>query len=318
MSVFSHPESLAAWEEMRPQIRARLWELLGDLPPLIEPQVKVLATSPRQGCRLEKLVFENGAGANVYGYLLLPDNLPAPAILYAHYHGGKHYLGKNEMLLDWGTDPALGIRLAQLGFVVLAIDAYGFGERQNQGAEQGAAAEMTLFKQFLWEGRTLWGMMLRDDLLALNYLISRPEVDPERIGLTGMSLGASRSTWLAALDDRPKAVCPVAQMTRYHDFADSGHYAGHGIYYYVPRALVSGVEMEHLAALAAPRPQLVLIGDQDPLSPLSGIQKVDRFTQLIYGLYQTDTFHTKIYNGVGHVYTPEMATAMLQFFQEKL
>jgi dienelactone hydrolase len=58
-----------------------------------------------------------------------------------------------------------------------------------------------LFKQFLWEGATLWGMMVRDDILALNYLLSRPEVDPAQVGTTGMSMGATRAWWLAALDD---------------------------------------------------------------------------------------------------------------------
>ena len=79
--------------------------------------------------------------------------------------------------------------------------------------------ELSLFKHFLWQGRTLWGMMIHDDLSALAYLCSRPEVDDGRIGATGMSLGASRSTWVAALDESVKAVAPVSQMTRYRDFA---------------------------------------------------------------------------------------------------
>src|SRR5262249_35677466 len=148
------------------------------------------------------------------------------------------------------------IELVRQGCVVLGIDAYGFGERQGKGpggaAETGKDEETSLFKKFLWEGRTLWGMIVRDDRLALNYLLTRPEVDPARVGVTGMSLGASRTTWVGALDERVKVIVPVAQMTRYHEFADEGNYMHHSIYYYLPGALRSGLDMEVIAALAAP------------------------------------------------------------------
>src|SRR4029079_8308222 len=93
-------------------------------------------------------------------------------------------------------------------FVVLGIDAYCFGERNGLGpggpTEKGGAGEMTDSKFQLLLGRSLWGMIVRDDILALNYLCSRPEVDSARIGVTGISMGATRTWWLMALDERPK------------------------------------------------------------------------------------------------------------------
>src|SRR5512134_3394593 len=206
-----------AWEVARQQARAILWRLLGELPPMFTPQPTVVETQHADGYTRRKITFDNGAGAMVYGYLLVPDgdNTPKPAILYNHAHGGKYHIGKDELLQDTliGTPP--GAAFVREGYVVLAVDAYAFGERQDQGPggdrESGQTVELSLFKKFVWHGSTLWGMMLRDDLLALNYLLSLPQVDPARVGTTGMSLGGSRATWLAALDDRLKVVIPIAQ-----------------------------------------------------------------------------------------------------------
>ncbi|MCL4251411.1 MAG: acetylxylan esterase [Anaerolineae bacterium] len=316
----------AEWEAGRADLRARLWQLLGDLPPIITPQVKILDRGERDGCIVEHIAFDNGAGATVYGFLLLPPDLksPAPAILYNHQHGHKYELGKNELFQDWLIEGIMpGPALVKAGYGVLAIDAYCFAERQTQGpagdAETGAATEQALFKHFLWQGSTLWGRIVRDDLLALNYLLTRPEIDPERVGVTGMSLGGSRTTWLAALDGRPRAIVPVAQMNRYRDFAATGRYNLHSIYYYLPGALKSGIDMEHLVALTAPRAQAILVGGADPLSPLAGIVKIEAFARSIYALYgQESRFEVAIQPGLDHKYTPSMFASMLEFFNHHL
>jgi len=315
-----NPSDLAAWQAQRPQIREALWSLLGDLPPAFTPEAQIAYTVQKDGYQLKKLLFANGLGAQVFAYLLLPDAVTQalPAVLYHHYHGNQYYLGKDELFLTRPDVPALGPALARAGAVVLAIDAYGFGERQNQGpagkAETGFATELSLFKQFLWQGRTLLGMMIHDDLLALNYLLSRADVDSSRVAAMGMSLGGTRTTWLAALDERISAVVPVAQMTRYHDYAQQGEYQHHGIYYYVPAALRSGIDMEHLVSLVAPRPQLILIGDSDPLSPLAGVRHIKQFASRIYGFYDAAALlNVRLYEGIGHDFTPQMYAALRRF-----
>jgi dienelactone hydrolase len=313
------------WESEREKIRAKFWELLGDLPPLFTPQPLVLERTMREGCIVHKIAFDNGAGAQVYGYLLFPPRLkaPAPAVLYHHVHGGKYDLGKDELFRPRDDGRIPGPALVEAGYIVLAIDCYCFGERQSQGplgeVEAGAATEQALFKHFLWRGSSLWGMIVRDDLLALNYLLSRPEVDPERIGVTGMSLGGSRTTWMGALDDRPRVIVPVAQMTRYQNFAATGRYNLHSIYYYVPNMLKSSLDMEHLVALAAPCPQAILIGDSDPLSPIEGVHQVVDYARRIYQQYDAaDDFTTFIEPGAAHQYTPAMFTRMLDIMKQYL
>jgi len=322
---FALPKGRQTWEVQRQVARATLWRLLGEMPPFFTPQPTLISTEQRDGYRLEKILFDNGAGAEVPGYVLIPDGADhAPAILYNHAHGGDYALGKEEIFQDrYNLGKQSGVELARQGYVVLAIDAYLFGERMGKGPggpdEIDREAELTLAKKFLWEGGTLWGMMLRDDLLALNYLLTRPEVDPARIGTTGMSLGGSRTTWLAALDERIKVAVPVAQMNRYQEFAASGKYFHHGMYYYVPGALRSGVNMEHIAALTAPRPQLILIGDSDELSPIEGVHIIDDFTRRIYGLYGLyQQFETYIAPGIAHEYTPAMFDKMIAWFRQWL
>jgi dienelactone hydrolase len=316
------PQTLAEWQAQRPQVRETAWKLLGSLPPRITPQPRMIWRIAREHYTIEKFEFDNGYGAAVYGYVLIPHGLtgPAPAVLFNHHHARQYGVGKDEMFKDRVTVPPVGPALAEAGFVVLGIDAYGFGERQNQspgGArDTDLMVEMGLTKRFLWEGRTLWGMMVRDDLMALDVLCARPEVDPQRIAATGMSLGASRTTWISALDERIKLAIPVAQMTRYQALAANGDHNCHDVYYYLPGALVSGIDMEHIAALTAPRAQLVLVGDQDALAPIEGVHAIQTFVSGIYDLYgAADQYQVLIHPGVGHQYTPTMFATLMEWMQ---
>ena len=306
-------------------IRAKLWRLMGDIPAPFLPQIDILASEDRDSIQLTRFAFKNGVGDRVPGILLIPHGVaqPAPAVLYHHEHGGKYALGKDAALHVRENGYAPGIALAEAGFVVLCIDCYGFGERNIQGpagiAESGAITEQSLFKHFLWQGKSLWGMILHDDLCAFEILRSRPEVDENRIGVAGMSLGASRSTWVAALDDRVKAVAPISQMTRYRDFADQAHYRLHSIYYFMHGMLTSGLDMEHLVALTAPRYQLILTGDSDPLSPISGIHAVAAYAREVYAsMDAADQFELRLWQGVAHAYLPQMFEAMRDAFLQRL
>lgn len=307
------------------ETRQKLWNLLGNIPQPFLPQVSILSQRDEPGYTLERLAFANGVGDTVYGYMLLPRDIetPAPAVLYHHEHGGKYSLGKDAAIKVRENGYAPGLALVEAGFIVLAIDAYGFGQREHQGpggaSESGASTELSLYKQFVWQGRSLWGMMVHDDLTALRYLRSRPEVDPARVGAVGMSLGGSRTTWVAALDETVKASAPISQMTRYRDFADSGNLRMHAIYFYVPGMLVSGLDMEHIVALTAPRHQLILTGDQDPLSPIAGIHQVMAYAGEVYKQAGApDNLELALYEGVAHAYLPAMIEAAVEFFGRTL
>src|SRR6478609_1366924 len=178
------PPVLNKWKEQRKFIRSNLIKVLGDLPPRpASTPVKVLSKENKGNYWLEKFEFDNGAGAIVPGYLLLPNDGKAkhPAIYYCHWHGGNYDLGKEEIFQTHHTPEIPADALVKKGYAVIAIDAYCFGERSGKGPggkdEIGSAEELSQSKYELWMGRSLFAMMVRDDLMALEYLLSRPEID---------------------------------------------------------------------------------------------------------------------------------------------
>jgi dienelactone hydrolase len=302
-----------------------VWKLLGKLPPRPSaPKVAIISREDRQDYILEKFQFENGADAIVRGYIFLPakTSAKAPALLYCHWHGGEYDIGKEEMLEARHTPEPPGPTFAKRGYVVLGIDAYCFGERNGAGpggpAEKGRDGELSASKFDLWVGRTLWGMILRDDLMALDYLATRPEVDANRIGTMGMSMGATRAWWLMALDERIQTAVPICCLTRYQNLIQRELLKAHGIYYFVPNVL-EHFDTEAIVALIAPRPVLFLDGDQDGTSPVDGIHAIEAAVRPVYSLYGDEAaFQSVVYPGQGHVYTREMWERTLEWMDEHL
>lgn len=321
------PRSIPSWNKRRIELRRKLWRLLGDLPELFTPEVTIRQRKLKADYKLERFTFDNGIGDTVFGYVLIPSGRKrrGPAILYHHYHGNNYKNGKEEVLtrvfprLDFATGEAL----AREGYVVLCIDAYAFGKRRFQGPagekEEGRKTETSLFKMLLWQGRTLWGMMVRDDLLALSYLISRPEVDPGRVAAMGMSMGSTRTWWSAALDERIKVAVSVACLTRYQNLIAHGQVRQHGIYYYVPNMLKEKIDTESVIGLIAPRPHLTLTGDRDAGSPADGVRIINAYQEYLYKLYgKPKNFRGLLYRGVGHQYTIQMWEETLKWLKKHL
>jgi dienelactone hydrolase len=324
----TQPASAADWEREKPGLRRRLWHILGDLPALPPLRPTLIGRETRSGFVVEHFSMPNGAGDTIYGYLLIP-NPPAPrrpAILYNHCHTSHDRTGKEEILLPSSTldgKQSPGEALARAGYVVMCIDAYGFGERRYDGpggrSENGNQTEESLFKMFLWQGRTLWGMIVRDDQLALEYLLSRPEVDPGRVGVLGFSMGATRTWWLAALDERVRAAVSVSCLTRYQDLLEAGGLKYQSIFYFVPNLLKERIDMEAVVGLVAPRAHLTLTGDRDEGSPVQGVRIINRFQEALYrGYGQPDRFRGIIYPDTKHSFTPQMWQEALEWFRRYL
>ncbi len=319
------PASVSQWQQTRDVLRREFTAVLGDLPPRPSNlQVKIISRENRGKYVVEKFEFDNGAGAIVPGYFLIPSNgrTKHPAIYYCHWHGGNYDLGKAELFGTHHTPEIPAEALTSRGFAVLAIDAYCFGERSGKGpggsSETGSSEEMTSSKLELWKGRSLWGMMVRDDQIAFDYLMSRPEIDPTHVGVTGISMGATRTWWLMALDDRIRTGVAVGCMTRYQDLIAEEKLKYHGIYYYVPGILKLG-DTESVIALIAPRPVLFMTGDEDPGSPQAGIRKIESAVRSVYQLYnKPDQFENIIYPHTAHVYTDDMWKRMLSWMESHL
>jgi dienelactone hydrolase len=318
------PSSLAEWQRRRPEIKSIVLNSLGEMPARPSPsRVRTVSIDRKEGYRIEKFVLDNGGDSEVPGYIAVPDK-PAgrrPAILTMHGHGSS----KENMFGYQPTSQDVAELLARKGYVVLGIDSYFNGERKGAGPAgsretlaRNADQEMSLFKLNLWLGRTLWGMMLRDEQIALDYLVSRPEVDPARIGAQGMSMGSTRAWWLGAIDDRIKAVVGVACFTRYEDLIAIRELSAHGIYYFVP-GLLKHFDSEGVMALLAPRPFLALTGDRDSGSPPEGMKKLEEILSRVYKVHgRPEAFRSVIYPETGHVYNDDMKRRMLEWFDRFL
>jgi dienelactone hydrolase len=161
-------------------------------------------------------------------------------------------------------------------------------------------------------------MMLRDEQCLIDYLQTRPEVDSDRIGATGMSMGCTRAWWLAAIDERVKAIVGVACFTRYTELIAHGNLRKHGIYYFVPGVL-EHFDTEAIYALVAPRPMLMLSGDHDGGAPTDGIAVLEQKLGAVYRLFgEPGCFRSVVYEKTGHEYLPEMKAEMLAWFEKHL
>jgi len=318
------PTDLERWRKTDgPRTREVLSRLLGEMPPRPDPaKVEVVSREEHEGYTLERIRFHNGVDEVVPGLLLLPRGRknPAPAVVGLHGHGSS----KENVVTNDKSHESIGAELVRKGYVVAAIDSYFCGERTGKGPggrldkSRNTGEEESLVKLNLWLGRTLWGMMLRDEQCLIDYLQTRPEVDSARIGVTGMSMGCTRAWWLAAIDDRAKAVVGVACFTRYTELIAHGNLRKHGVYYFVPGVLTH-FDTEAIFALVAPRPMLMLSGDQDGGAPTGGIEVLERKLGAVYGLYgKPAEFRSVVYEKTGHEYLPEMKTEMLGWFEKYL
>lgn len=248
------PEEAAA---ARPELRRRLERALGykQMPWPPKPNGRVVGTVRRSGYRIDKVVFESLPGVPVPGHLYLPEGAGAraPAVLF--YNG--HWYEASKTLPD---HQAFAIHMARSGFVVFSFDPFGQGERGVSTRDHRRVSS-------LLAGVSQQGFAEYETQCALEYLLSRPEVDPKRIGMTGAS-GGGYNTWItASLDDRIRAAAPVvgtsqfALQIRFARENDWYHAAEHC--HFVP-GLVTFADNHELLAMIAPRPVLVINSATDP------------------------------------------------------
>ncbi len=298
--------------------RKELWSLLGDLPWDHQPgEPRLVRTEKGPGYTLEHLVLDLNGHDPAPALLLLPDKRPpkAPGLLYMHWHGGDYDTGKQELLVGRKVLPAYAPVFAEKGIVALAVDAWGFGERKRNA--DGFVGQEDDFKEMLLRGQVLWGRMVFDEHRALDYLLSRDEVDSQRIGAFGISMGSSKAWWLAALDERIKLCIDLCCLTDLEELIRAGGLSHHGIYYYVPR-LLEHFQTAEINELIVPRPRLSLNGRRDALTPPAGVEKVRRHLLPLYEKHgREEDCRIELFN-CGHEETPEMRALVLEWLDRYL
>ncbi len=202
-----------------------------------------------------------------------------PAVLCLHQHNGQFELGKSEPAgLAGNPEQFYALELARRGFVTLTFDFLCFEERRYSALE-GAAYERFEFTRRLVGGSTLQAKMAFDAARALDYLASRPDVDPARIGCIGHSLGGQQTLFTTALDERIAAAVSSCGFASYRAiFRDA---INHNFSAYVPNLLARG-DFGAVLSLVAPRPFLVAVGNADRIFPYDGIVESFEAARRVY------------------------------------
>ncbi len=295
--------------------RQQLFDLLGDLPdPSRKISVTKFAEEQNDTYVLEKLTLDLNGIEAVPAYFVRPSEQdgPLPTILYNHAHGSDYELGKDELLIGRSAlqTPPYALELTRRGYAALCIDTWAFGERRGR-------TESEIFKHMLWSGQVMWGMMVYDSLRALDYLVSRPDVNAERLATMGISMGSTMAWWVAALDTRIKVCIDICCLTDFQALIDTRGLDGHGIYYYVP-SLLKHFTTTQINALIAPRPHLSLAGNFDPLTPPAGLDRIDAELRQAYTEEGAPDAWRMVRYDIGHFETAAMRAEILAFLQEWL
>ena len=282
------PTSSEAWEKQRTAIRTVLQDAWGEFPTQHAPlSARTLGTLQKEGYRIEKLIFQTFSNVWMTANAYVPNSPgPHPAILAVH----GHWKGAKQ-------DPVVQARCissTRLGFFVLAVDAFGAGERGVSKALGEYHGEMTA-ATLLPLGRPLSGLQVYENLRAVDYLRSRPEVNPQQIGITGASGGGNQTMYAGAWDERLKSVVPVCSVGNYQAYLG----AACCLCEVVPGILKTTEEWGVLGQIA-PRGLLVINASRDavqfsPSAASNSLTKVEPIYQLLgkpenlrHGVYESD------------------------------
>jgi dienelactone hydrolase len=258
----------------------------------------------------ETIEFNTSPWFRVPGYFYVPKHvpLPAPALVVFHEWGGPMLFGADRVSGDpvhpaivrhratYTSGRALADWYAAKGYAVIVIDAYHFGRRAPRGIgglpadyDPARLDEATLqryhelaasqlyygVRELNWAGTTWAGVNYGDDSRCVDYLLSRREVDPERIGCTGLSGGGWRTNIMAALEPRIKAAVSVGWMTT-GDTQQIYNVGGAiGSFCLLP-GVWNRLDVPDLIAMAAPKAVMVVSGARDPLFPPLGQKEAAR------------------------------------------
>lgn len=304
----------ATWEARRPELRRQLLDMLGlwPLPERTPLEAVVTGQVEHDDFVVEKLHFQSLPGlyvtANLYRPRVAAGRLPA--ILYACGHAQVKTNG-----LSCGNKTGYqhhGIWFARHGYVCLLIDTLQLGE--IEGEHHGTHR----LGKWWWNSRgyTPAGVEAWNAMRAIDYLQSRPEVDADRIGMTGRSGGGSYTWTTAAIDDRIRVAAPVAGITDLRDQVVNGVVEGHCDCMFFVNTHQWDFWLN--AALIAPRPLLVVNTDSDPIFPLDGVQRLHERVRQVYALYQTLTNLGLVIAPGPHLDTQDLQVPVFRWFNRHL
>ncbi len=297
---FERCDSLNEWEQRAANLRSHIKTLLGLNPPPHKCPLNPNITGrvERDGYSIEKVTFESWPGFLVTGNLYRPlgKKGPFPGIVSPHGHWGEGRLADDER----GSVPARCINFARQGYVIFSYDMVGYVDSCQLPHGYGQELEN------LW-GLSVMGVHTWNSIRAIDFVQSLPDVDAERIGVTGASGGGTQTFMLYAVDDRPKVAAPVNMI--------SGRMQGGCICENAPLLRIEHNNIE-IGALFAPKPLFMVscTGDWTDETPFNEYPNI----RSIYRLYDADNHLDTTYVDAGHNYNRESREAVYTWFMKWL
>ena len=293
----------------------------GDWPRPAALNSKILDERQEDGFRRLKVSYEVEPGEPIAAYLLIPDGAsaakPAPAICIWHQHNGAWQLGASEPAgLAGMKEHHTGVALCREGYVTLCPDALGFGERSKGYQQTAGNLERFLFLRYVVAGKSLAWKHILDMRRAVDFLASRPEVQAERIGCYGHSMGSTHTWLVGPWEPRLKALCGNCCLPTYAGIHREQML--HCFPNFIPGLHQYG-DTPDIAALIAPRPLQLNFGELDSGSPIDEVRRGVEIIQKNYqAMHAEKNFTHFIEAGVGHVLSAAMWAKIKDFFTQHL
>ena len=302
------------WKEKRPVYHAQLLEMLGldPMPERTDLKATVTGRVEHEDFIVENLHYQSRPHLYVTANLYLPKKLdkPVPAILYVCGHGGVKKDG-----VSYGNKVHYrhhGAWFARHGYACLTIDSLQLGE--IEAIHHGTYK----YKMWWWNNRGYSSANVEawNCIRALDYLQSRKEVDPQRLGVTGRSGGGAYSWWIASIDDRIKAAVPVAGITDLENHVVDGTVEGHCDCMF----MVNTYRWDYplVAAMVAPRPLMISNTDQDRIFPLDGVVRTNEKVRKVYELHKAGNDLGLLITPGPHKDTQELRVPAFRWFNKYL
>lgn len=305
-------KTMAQLEARRTLVKEKLVRLIGGLPTKTPLNARTVSTLDFPSYRIEKVVFESVPGFHVTANLYVPKSAGRhPAILFplGHESGAKAHEAWQRVLITF----------AQRGYVCLVWDTIGQGERiqlwdadfQTSKVFSSTVEHTIVGLQTLLVGDPLGRYTIWDGIRAMDYLLSRPEVDPARVGLTGNSGGGTHTAYLAAIDGRFAAAAPSCFITSWRRLLET--IGPQDAEQCLPPFLAEGLDHSDFILAFAPKPYRMLTAIRDFFS-IEGARETALEVSRIYDSVGAGDRFGKFEADDGHGYTAPRRAESFRFF----
>ncbi|GIW93109.1 MAG: hypothetical protein KatS3mg110_1150 [Pirellulaceae bacterium] len=301
------PASPAEWQAKRDAWLAEYYYMLGlsPLPERTELHVTITGTYRGDGFEVDMLHFQSRPRLYVTGNLYRPSHIEPgqrlPAVLYVCGHSNRGRDGNKTAYQSHG------IWFAKHGYLCLMLDTLQLGEiaAYHHGTYN--------LGRFWWHSRgyTPAGVEAWNGMRAIDYLTSRPDVDPKRIAVTGISGGGAATFWIAAADPRIAVAVPVSGMSDLESYVSNRVINGHCDCMFLYNTF--RWPWARIAALVAPRPLLFVNSDQDRIFPMDGNERLIARLERVYSIFGAGDRVDAVVSIGGHAYRKDIRQAAFRF-----